>query len=108
MTTVQTIPAKNDLPWYKFKIALSGIIYTCRFRFNTRMNRWMIDLCDSAENEIINGLPLLISRNITGQFVIAGLPTGVIFVTDDTGQDQQPTRYSFNQDKTLFYVDLNA
>ena len=72
------------------------------------MQRWLIDICNASEQEILNGLPLLINRNLKGQFVISGLPSGVLFVTDDTEKDEQPGRFSFGKDKTFFYVDINA
>lgn len=99
------IPARNDLPWYTFKITLSGTIFTLRFRFNTRSQRWILDVADSSNNDILDGIPLLIGRNLTGQFVIPGLPVGFMFVTDDTNEDTQPTRFSFGQDHSIGYGD---
>jgi len=100
-----TIPARNDLPWYRFKITLSNVIYTLRFRFNTRSSRWILDIADASNNDILNGVPILIERDMAGQYVIPGLPVGLIFATDDTNQGTEPTRFSFGQDHTLWYGD---
>lgn len=102
------VPARNDLPWYKFKISLSSVIYTLRFRYNTRMQRYIIDIGDSANNPIIVGLPLLINRDVNGQYVLTGLPVGTLFATDDTNLDTQPSRNSFGNDHTLFYADPDS
>ena len=99
------IPANKNSAWYKFKISLSDVIYTLRFRYNTRMQRWMLDVADAADNDVLNGLPVLIKRNLLGQFVIEGLPIGTMFISDDTNKDEQPSRNSFGLDKTFFYED---
>ena len=101
-TNFLVIPARSDLPWYNIKLSLNNIIYTARFRFNKRSQRWILDIADAAGNDILNGIVLLVSRNLTGQYVISGLPPGVLFVASDTGSEQ-PSRYSFASDKTLFY-----
>lgn len=103
--TFLLVPARNDVPWYKFKITLSNVIYTLRFRYNVRMQRWIMDIADASDNDIINGIPLLLLRTLSDRFVIASLPVGTLFVTDDTQQNTQATRYSFGTDHTLFYAD---
>jgi hypothetical protein len=103
--TFLTIPAVNNLPWVKFRISLSGTIYTLHLRYNSRSQRWLIDINDSQDNQIISGLPILINRNVSGQYTTLSLPAGVIFATDDTNQDVQPTLLSFGLDHTLWYAD---
>lgn len=98
-------PARNDLPWYKFRITLSGVIYTAHMRYNGRMARWILDINDSSDNPILVGIPVLIERNMTGQYVSLTLPPGIFFATDDTNQDNQPTILSFGLDHTLWYED---
>ncbi len=100
-----TIPARNDVPWYRFTIALSGVVYTLRFRFNVRMQRWILDIADSSNKNIIVGLPVLVSRNLFGRFVIDGLPPGSMFVDDLTNKDSQPGRFSFGLEHVLVYAE---
>lgn len=102
---VVQLPASNDVPSYKFRVALSGSLFTLRLRYNTRMARWILDVADSQNNDILVGVPLLINYNLTGRFVIPGLPQGFVFCTDDTNQQTQPTRYAFGVDHSLFYLD---
>jgi hypothetical protein len=103
--TFFTMPVVNSLPYYKFKITLSSVIFTISMRFNGRMARWMMDVLDPSANPILMGIPVLIQRNLTGQYVTLALPEGVLFATDDTGNDTQPTLYSFGLDHTLWYED---
>lgn len=104
MTFLQ-IPARNDLPYYKFRISLSGTVFTLSFRFNGRMNRWMLDVNDASGNQILSGIPLLILRSLFAQYRTLNLPEGLTFVTDDTGTDTQATLYSFGLTNSLWYED---
>lgn len=103
MATFYQMPLDSTEPWYTFKISLSGVIFTIRIRFNVRMQRWMLDFADTADNDIMNGLPLLTLRNLKGQYILSGLPAGDFFVYDETLQGAQPTRNSFGKDKLLMY-----
>lgn len=105
MSAFLQVPARNDVPWYKFTVTLSGQVYTLRFRYNTRMQRWIMDVADSANNDVLNGVPVLIERDLAGQYVFVGLPSGTFFALDLTGQGDQPTRYSFGVAAALIYRD---
>ncbi len=99
----EILPARNDLPWYRFKITLDDVIYTLKIRYNTRMQRWILDIADGSNVDLVTGLPILLERNIAGQYVFSGLPESVFFCTDDTNQGSQPTRLSFGVTHTLWY-----
>lgn len=103
--TFFTVPLGNTLPWYKFTITLSGTIFTLSPRFNGRMNNWMMDILDPAGNEILASIPLLINRDLTGQYPTLPLPVGVLFVTDATKQGQNPGQYSFGTTNVCWYGD---
>ena len=98
-------PARNDLPWYTFSIVLTGVVYTLTMRYNARMTRWMMNITDSAGNDLLNGIPCLNYVNMTGRFVELGLPSGDFFCVDNTNQGMQPTRYSFGTTNNLLYLD---
>jgi hypothetical protein len=100
-----TVPTQINLPRYRFRIALSGVIFTMRLNYNSRMERFSLDVADAQGTDLVVGLPVLISRDLTGQYVITGLPSGNFFATDDSNTDSQPTIDSFQIDHTLFYAD---
>lgn len=105
-TELVTIPVGNDVPWYFFKIGLSGVQYTLTFRYNTRMTRWVMDIADASNVPILSSMPLLLGQSLTGRFTgLPGVPVGTFFVLDDTGQGAQPTRYSFGTTHRLMYLD---
>lgn len=105
MSVILNLPARNDLPYYKFKITLSNVIFSLDFKYNTRMSRWIMNINDASENQILSGIPVLINRNLTAQYSTLSIPAGTIFANDDTGQDTQPTQFSFGTDHTLLYLD---
>lgn len=105
MPALLQFPMRNDLPLYTFNISLSGTIFNVQVIFNVRMNRYVMNINDTSGNPILGGIPVLIERNLTGQYVTLAIPEGTFFCTDDSGQDQQPTQFSFGVDHTMFYVD---
>lgn len=74
-------------------------------RYNGRMQRWIMDLNDAADEPILSGVPVIILRDLTGQYTTLQLPDGTFFATDDTNQDVQATLLSFGTDHTLYFVD---
>lgn len=103
--TFFTVPINNQLPWQTFKITLSSVVYTLEFRYNTRMQRWMMDIDDASGNPILEGVPCLVLRDLIGQYRTLAVPVGTFFVTDDTGQDLQPEQFDFGIQNTIWYED---
>lgn len=99
------IPLDEESPWYSFTVTLTGVSYTFTLRYNIRLDRWMLDIADASETPILSGIPLLIERNLTGQYTALDLPPGVLFVTDDSGRELQPGLLSFLTDHSLNYAD---
>lgn len=103
--TFFTVPINNTLPFQKFKITLSGVIFSLELRYNNRMDRWVMNINDPSNNQILQGLILLINRNLTKQYPTLQIPVGVFFATDDTNQGTEPTEFSFGVDHSLWYGD---
>ncbi len=103
--TIFELPLRNDLTWYSFKTSLSGEIFTLELRYNTRMQRWIMDIEDPSGNVILAGIPLLIQINLTAQYPELALPVGTFVTVDETDTDTQPTQYSFGVSNALLYLD---
>jgi hypothetical protein len=104
--TVTVAPLRNDLPAYKIKVSLTSVAYTLRFRYNTRMQRWIMDCADASNNDIVNGVPLLINNLELYQYVNSLLPYGQLIPVDNRNNIQeQPTRYSFGTTHDLLYAE---
>lgn len=105
MANLLTVPARNDLPWYKFRISLSGTVFTLYFRYNVRCDRWLMDVYDASDTPIFQGAPILVNFNLLAQYPTLPLPNGTLFAVDDTGNQQQPTLQSFGLTHSLYYAD---
>lgn len=99
------VQTQQNLPWYSFTSPLSGVQYTLRLRFNSRSNRWILDIADAADNNIIVGLPILVLRDVNGQYVNPGVPPGTFFCINNVGDGSQPTLNSFGLTHSLLYQD---
>jgi hypothetical protein len=92
------------------RITLSGTTYVLRFRYNYRSTRWMMDIADASNNDILDGMVMKINTDLTYQFrtSLSNLPPGQFFVIDNTGNNNQPTQYSFGNTHTLYYADPDS
>lgn len=106
-TPLFVFPMRNDLPQYSFNITLSGVVYNFQCLYNVRMSRWILNINDTSGDIILAGIPVLIQRNLYGQYATLSLPDGILFCTDDTGQDNQPTQFSFGVTNTMYYADAS-
>lgn len=97
------IPVRNDLPAYKFKIDLEGVMYVLDFGFNARSNLWYMSIMDQAETLILGDLPILVNVPLADQYVKEGLPPGRFIAVDETGNKQNPGIDNFGSDVKLFY-----
>jgi hypothetical protein len=100
------LPMFNDVPAFNYTIALSGSQYKLSWKYNTRMDRWFLDIMLANDTVILSGLVWLIGRDLTGQFAgQTNVPVGTFFCVDDTNQGTQPTRYSFPLNHSALYLD---
>lgn len=97
------IPVRADIPAYQFQITLDGTVYTLKFRFNVRMDRWIMDIADTDEEAILSGIPMLYGLPLVQRFELEELPPGKFVVVDETGEERNPTRTGFGDDFKLLY-----
>lgn len=101
------LPVNTELPDFTIRITLDGKPYQLRMRYNTRMDRWFLDIGDAQGNPILSGVELLIYRHLLTQYPTVGAPPGDLFVTDDSGAGLQPTKQSFLTDHSLAYATVS-
>ncbi len=99
------MPIRNDLAAYTFQIDLEGTIYTFTFRYNERMDRWLMDIADANEETIITGIVVLTEWLLIDRFKDDRLPPGNFLAIDESGEQKYPGREDFGQDVKLFYVE---
>lgn len=58
-TSVVVVPTSTEGDaFYTTRVKMDGVDYNCRFAWNTRMERWFVDVYDSESNPIVMGLVL--------------------------------------------------
>jgi hypothetical protein len=104
MVTVATIPLRNDVFQYEFRITLTGVVYTFTLRYNGRMDRWILNIDDIAGNQILSGIVLLINRDLLAQYPTLNVLAGQLIAMDASQKNIQPTQFSFGDNNFLVYV----
>lgn len=97
------IPARNDLPAYKFKITLDAVVYTLDFNFNSRSQLWNMSISDQSENLIIGDIPILTDTPLTDQYVVDGIPPGRFIALDETGKHRSANKNNLGTEIKIFY-----
>jgi hypothetical protein len=97
-----------ELPFYTFGITLAGVQYFMTMRYNSRADRWFLDVADSQRTPVVTGLPLLVDRRLLQQYPTLPVPYGELIVTDDSGRDLDPTIQSFINDHSLIFLTPSA
>ncbi len=94
--------------FYSQRTVLGGVSYVLTFRYNSRMDRWILDIADANAVTLVTGVPILGRwaglRRFNG--IIPGLPKGALAATDLTGADRDPQEATFGNDVPLFYLDV--
>lgn len=97
------IPIRSDIPAYSFPITLEGTVFIFHFRFNERMDRWIWDVNDVNDDPIVNGVPLLYGLPLLDRYKSNSLPLGRFVLTDETGDERNPSREDLGDDFKLLY-----
>lgn len=106
MATIE-IPVRNDIFAYSIKVTLENLVYTLRFRWNSRIEKWVMDVNDGSDEPLLSGLILFTGIPLTHRFigVIEGLPPGQFMMIDETGQDRDADKDTFGNDVKLIYTE---
>ena len=97
------MPVRGDVPEYQFRLELQGTVYTFRFKWNTRMERWIMDIADEQDNDILNGIVVQANVDLKQRFRQTTLPPGLFLAFDETGAARNPDRDTFGNEVKLFY-----
>lgn len=83
---IVTLPNRTDLANYRFRVALSGVVYGFRFYFNRRDDHWYFDVSDAAGVLLRAGLKIVADFPLLRQWTQQGRPDGDLLSlgADDT------------------------
>ena len=79
-----TLPWQNSAS-FKEEVTLEDVPYIFRFDFNSTGNFWIMGIADRDENDLLTGVKLVLGEEFLTQHPSRGLPPGMLFVIDETG-----------------------
>lgn len=90
-------------PFFSIQVNLEDVTYTLQFRWNVRCKSWFMNIFDEQEiTPILVGLRLVadwpLAKNNTGR-----QPPGLFFLSDTTGQGQDPAFEDLGARHQLLY-----
>jgi hypothetical protein len=106
--TFYEIPTSSSNYHYTQTVQLSGVTYQLQIRYNTRMDRWILSVNDISGTPIVQGLPMLSLRSLTGQYTTLSLPPGPLFCLNQSSPYTEPSLTSFLTDTGFYYGDPDA
>ena len=97
------ITTRADFPSYSQRVELDGVIYNLIIRYNERMSRWILDIQDQEETDILIGIPMLTGVPLLQQYVKNDLPPGDFILLHRDGTDINAEREDLGDAVNLFY-----
>lgn len=103
-----SIPLFDDTANYTIRIQLDQIVYTLGFRFNTRLNTWVLRVADEFDVTILAGIPLLPGPALLDQFLSYAVPPGGLILFNTENNNIPPTQDTFSNIFDLIYNEVFA
>lgn len=89
----------------KLRVEINGIEYVLRVRWNNFSNCWIMDIADTSNVPLLNGIPLITGANLLDQFDYLGIGNRVKVLVYSTGNpDEVPTYASLGSTSRLYFV----
>lgn len=95
-----------DLSYSEATITLNGLIYSFQYRFNSRSDRWKLDILDSEGVYLIKGLTLIEGFSPTSYHNITGFSEGLLIPVEVNVSDAPVGRdnLGIGKDYNLIYA----
>lgn len=103
MAEIYEIPITTDEPAFKLRTVLEDIELVLNLRWNSRQQRWILDIYSSDETALLLGLVLNINMELIRRFQIDGLPAGSLMLFRKTGQHIECDRDELGNQCALLY-----
>jgi hypothetical protein len=97
------IPVRSDLPFNRFRIDLESITYIFRFKYNSRFERWKLDVLSSDETVLFAGIPMQSQVLLNKQFKNDDMPPGLLTLLPVENTNQEMQKEEFGTTFLLIY-----
>ena len=99
----QILPLTPSVARYQFATVLAGIPCVIDARWNSRDNAWYLDIADTEETPIINGMKVVLGVHLGRRAVHDLFTKGVFVAADLTGDGIDATYDDFGQRVEIRY-----
>jgi hypothetical protein len=108
MSTIYEIPLIARA--HQMRIDIGGTVYILHFKFNRVCGSWVMDIKDTTDAPLLDGIPLVTGTDLFGQFrylgIGGGLPMVVMTVGPGRSPDEVPTYDNLGTDGHLYFETL--
>lgn len=87
----------------KFAVSLGGEVYNLNIYWNTVNQTWMLDINDSGNTPIVNGIQLVTGIGLLHQYQYLGFP-GDMFIQTTNDPDALPTYSGMGINSNLYFT----
>ena len=105
MMSVFEVPTFTDPSNYRQQIELDGVVFELSFNFNSRDNRWYLDILDVAGVQLRSSMRLVTSMALMLRWKELTRPAGELGMIDPSSQDLEATLDDIGVAVFLTYVD---
>ena len=82
---------------------MAGVVYNLTLKWNDAVQAWVMDIADSAGNNILSGIPLVTGEDLLAPFGYLNFGGQLIVQTDNSINDV-PTFTNLGSSGNLFFV----
>lgn len=101
---MQIIPFKEPAAW-QAQITLTGVIFILVFKWNALNKFWVMHIYNRNNEPILLGVKVVVNWNLTGQYVVVGMPAGDIVCQNVLGGFEDIQRFDMGEIDELFYYE---
>lgn len=86
-----------------FSISLNGVTYNLRLKWNAPNASWVLDILDSQQDNILNGIPLITGADLLAQYAYLGIG-GKLVVQSNYNPDEVPSYTTLGSTGNLYFL----
>lgn len=109
MATIWELPVTSGRA-QRMRCDIGGTLYTLHLKYNRVCGSWVMDINDSADNPLLEGIPLVTGSDLFGQFrymgIGGGLPMIVMTIGPGMSPDEVPDFMSLGVDGHVYFKTL--
>jgi hypothetical protein len=101
------LPIRQEGPYFGFSTELDGVSYGLTFRWNDRVEQWVMDVADGEGTVIVAGIRVVIDTPLLLRYQgRASVPPGEIIAVDTGGKSAESDLEAIGRRVVLYYLSV--